>query len=838
MDNLYQDLRYALRTLAKAPAFTLIVVLTLALGIGANAAIFTLMDQVLLRTLPVKEPERLVVLDAPGPNSGSTHNNSNTLTPISHPMFTDLRDKATVFDGVLARCAAPIHLGVQGQTEQVEGELVSGTFFDVLGVGPAVGRLFTAEDDKKPGGHPVVVLTHGFWTRRFAADPRIVGQSVSINGQPFTVLGVSAAGFYGVEVGAPVDVFVPLAMQPLVIATFTADTLQNRRVRWLTPMARLKPGTTAAEAAAGVNVLYGQILQDELQQMSSKSERFRREFAKNKLVLLPGGRGTSELRGQSRTTLLVLMGMVGLVLLIACANVANLLLARATSRQKEVAMRLALGASRGRLVRQLLAESVVLSLLGGTAGLLVSFWTADVLLRADPDGNAVRAFSAEPDLRVAGFAFALSVLTGVVFGLVPAFQSTRPDVFPTLKSESGSVVGGTRPFRFRRGLVIAQVALSLLLLVGAGLFARSLHNLMTLDPGFEKGRLLTFGVDPSLNGYDEARQRAVVKQIQDEIAAEPGVASVSFCNIGFMTSSAWSSTVRVEGYVPKDDENMNPNLLAVGPGIFHTLGITLVAGRDVTDADAKGAPRVAVVNESFARYFFKDQDPVGRHFGFGRKSEGAELPITIVGLVRDGKVTSLKETAKRYVYMPYTQETDLGEMTFYVRTAGAVDPLAARVRKIVGSVDASLPVTNLKTMEAQIRQSLLVERLVASLSAAFGLLATLLAGLGLYGVMSYAVTLRTREIGIRMALGAERSRVLGLVLREVSLLTAIGFAFGLPGGYALGRLVEAQLFGLTARDPFTFAVATATLLAAALLAGYVPAARAARVDPMVALRYE
>jgi predicted permease len=485
----------------------------------------------------------------------------------------------------------------------------------------------------------------------------------------------------------------------------------------------------------------------------------------------------------------------------------------------------------------------VLSVLGGTAGLLVSFWTADVLLRADPDGNAVRAFSAEPDLRVAGFAFALSLLTGVVFGLVPALQSTRPDVFPTLKSESGSVLGGTRPFRFRKGLVVAQVALSLLLLVGAGLFTRSLYNLKNLDPGFERGRLLTFGVDPSLNGYDEARQQAVFKQIQDEISAEPGVLSASFSSIAFMTSSNWSSTVRVEGYVPKEEENMNPNLLAVGPGLFRTLGITLVSGRDIADSDTKDAPKVAVVNETFARYFFKDQDPVGRRFGFGRIHKGqiqdeTELPITIVGVVRDGKTASLKEPPKRYAYLPYTQERDVGGMTYYVRAGAAPDPLAARLRKIVAAVDPGLPVTELKTMETQISQSLFVERLVASLSAAFGLLATLLAGLGLYGVMSYAVTLRTREIGIRMALGAERSRVLGLVLREVSVLTAIGFAFGLPGGYALGRVVESQLFGLSARDPFTFAVAAATLLTAALLAGYVPAARAARVDPMVALRYE
>jgi predicted permease len=835
MSGLRTDIRLVLRTFLRNPAFAAIVVVTIALGSGANTAVFTLLDQVMLRPLPVERPERLVVLSGPGAFQGWTNRSSDLVTPLSHAMYLGLRERASVFEGVLAHFPTAMHLSAGGETENVSGDMVSGSFFEVLGVGPALGRLFGPDDDRVPSGHPVVVLGHRYFERRFGGDPGVVGRTVAVNNHPMTVVGVAPRGFDGIEVGASVDVYVPLAMQLEVQPTWGRE-LGEWRSRWLTCLARLRDGISREEAAAAANVAYRQLLREDLAHLKDASESLRTRFLQKSLELLPGGRGTSGLREQSGTPLVVLMGMVGLVLLIACANVASLLLARASARRKEMAVRVALGAGRGRLVREYLVESVALSLAGGLAGLVLAYWVGEALLRALPFEEAALTLSAAPDRRVGLFTLALSVLAGVVAGIVPAFRSSRSDVAAAVKGEAAAVVGGAGHFRLRKGLVVAQVSLSLLLLVGAGLFTRSLMNLRALDPGFRPERLYTFAVDPSLNGYDFVRRVDTLRRIQEELAAEPGVTAVSAAEVALMTDSRSSSTVSVEGYQPKEGEDMNPLFNSVAPGFFFTLGIPILEGRDLRPGDIQGAPRVAVVNDVFARHFFKGESAVGRRFGKGRGEHGHG--IEIVGVVRDGKAATLREEKRRFVYLPYTQVEDVAGLTFYVRSTAHLDAVGPRLRAAVRKVDATLPVTRLTTMSAQIGQSLFVERMVAALSAAFGLLAALLAAVGLYGVTSSAVTARTREIGLRMALGADRRGVLLLVLREVALLTGIGVAIGLPAGYGLGRLVESQLFGLTARDPLTFTGATAALLATALVAGLLPAARAARVDPMTALRCE
>ncbi len=834
MKGLGQDLKLALRVFWKNPAFAAIVVLTLALGSGANTAIFSLIDQVMLRALPVERPDRLVVISAPGPYSGWSEQDSDTVVPVSHPMFEGLRDKTGVFSGALAHAPAAVHLTVDGATEQARGDLVSGGFFQVLGLQPAHGRLFTPDDDRNPSAHPVVVLGHGFFERRFAGDPSVVGRSVVVNSHPMTIVGIAPKGFHGIEVGRVFDVYAPLAMQQELQPTW-GKRLADWRSRFLTVMARLDDGVSLPEAQAAANLTYAQLLQEDWAHIKGGSETFKTRFFKKTVTLMPGGRGTSGLRDESGTPLVVLMGMVGLVLLIACANVASLLLTRASSRSKETAVRLALGASRSRVVRLHLVESLLLSLAGGLVGLQLAYWVGEALIRSLPYADAVQTLKATPDLRVGLFTLALAVVAGVGFGLTPAIRASQADLTPALKNEAAAVVGGGG-YKLRKGLVVAQVALSLLLLIGAGLFTRSLMNLRALDPGFKPDRLYAFDVDPARSGQDFTQRVATLGRIQAELLGEPEVASASAAGVTLMSNSNSSSTVRVDGYQAKEGEDMNPNFNYVAPGFFETLGLPLVAGRDIAESDVLKAPQVAIVNEVFAKYYFKDENPVGRRFGLGRRGDG--YPVEIVGVVRDGKTASLREEARRFVYAPYMQEESIGGLTYYVRSKLDAGAVAARLRAAVARIDATLPVTELKTMQAQIGETLFVERMVAALSAAFGLLATLLAAIGLYGVMSYAVSQRTREIGLRIALGADRRSVLMLVLKEVAVLAALGIAIGLPGGFGLGKLIESQLFGMNARDPFTFLVATAALVATAFVAGLVPALRAARVDPMTALRYE
>jgi predicted permease len=833
MAMLLQDLRYALRTLRKSPLFTIVAVLSLALGIGANTAIFTLIHQLILELLPVKHPEELVLLTGRGEHYG----NNTGSNAISYPMYQDIRDKNQVFSGMFCKYGTTLSLSFEGRTELVSGELVSGNYFPVLGVGAAVGRVFTASDDLIQGGHPLAVLSYGFWKTRFGGSRNVIGTRILVDGYPLTIVGVSQAGFDGVEVGTSPQIRIPMMMKKEVTSGL-AYSLNDRRGRFAQVLGRLKPGMTIETARAGLQPLFHQILQMEVQEkdFAKTTESTRQQFLRMWMDVLPASKGRSDLRRQFTNPLWALMAIVGLVLLIACSNVANLLIARATARQKEIAVRLALGASRRRLVCQLLEESVLLSAAGGLAGLGLAVWMDRTLIGFLPLGVTPLTVSSVPDDRVLAFTFAVAVLTGLVFGLAPALQATRPELAGTLKDQAGSVVGGAA-VGLRKSLVVAQVSLSLLLLIGAGLFIQSLRNLRDLNPGFHTGNLLTFAMDPTLNGYQPERSLQFYRQLTERMNALPGVKSAALAVVQILDGNEWDSVVTVEGYTAKQGEWVDPHMQFVSPRFFETMGIPVLLGRDFRTQDDKGAPMVAIVNEKFARRYFGGANAIGRHVGMGG-NPGAKTDIEIVGVVKDTRYESLRDEIPYELYLAYRQMPFVNGMTAYLRTEADPENMFSLLRRTVREVDSNVPVYRMRTLEQQLDKSLMSERLLATLSAIFGCLATLLAAVGLYGVMAYMVARRTREIGIRMALGASSGSVVWLVMREVLLLAVVGLAIGLPAAWALTRLVETQLFGIQPADPLTMTVAAIGIASVATLAGYFPARRATGIDPMQALRWE
>ena len=833
MTTTLADLRLALRGLRRNPLFACVAILSLALGIGANTAIFTLTDQILLRKLPVAEPDQLVMLYQEG-----SHNGSNMGSRMhSYPLYQELQQRADPLAEVLCRRLTAASVSIDNRTERLIAEVVSGNFFPMLGVKPALGRVFSsAEDDQMYAGHPVVVLSHGYWVSRFARDPNVLGKKILVNDYPMTIVGVSAAGFSGIDPAQSPQIRVPVQMKPVMMPDWGWVHMDDRRTRWVQVFGRLKPGYTVESAQGPLQGLFTQIRGYEATLPAAKdwSPFSRDRFLKGRLQVVTAAMGYSGLRNDFSTALVVLMCMVGLVLLIACANVANLLIARGFMRQKEMAMRLSLGASRGRLIRQLLVEGLVLSFAGGIVGLgLAVFLTRGLLALVPSEGQPI-LISANPDPRILAFTLGLTFLTGIVFGLVPALRASRPDPWSTLKDTVGSIAGGSGAVFLRKGLVTAQVALSFLLLFGAGLFVKSLQNLQTTDTGVALDNLITFQLSPALNGYDNDKAVLFYRELLERLRTAPGVSSAALAAVPILAGDEWDSSMSVEGHTPRDGEDMQAFMNALSPGYFKTMKIPVIEGRDFTVMDAKETATVAIVNRRFAEHFFPGRSAVGKRFGRGGGPK-TKLTIEIIGVVADSLYEGPREGVRRQVFVPNWGKNSAA---FYVRTEERSGSAYNIVRNEVNRLDASMPVYGMKTLEAQLDETLLTDRLIAMLSAGFGLLATLLASIGLYGVMAFVVARRRKELGIRLALGAQPGIVIWLVMREVLLLLAIGLAVGIPAALALGRLVSTQLYGIQPHDP---AIAGATMLLLTLVsaaAGLIPAHRASRIDPILALRHE
>jgi predicted permease len=824
---MFTDIRYALRMLAKNPGFACVVIFTLALGIGANAAIFSLTDKVLLQSLPVVHPEQLAVI-----SSFDTKGGTRVEYSFSYPMYQNLRDKNDVFSGVIARGGTQMNVSYGDQTERVRGELVSGNFFDVLGVRPWAGRLFTQDDDLNPGAHPVAVLSYDFWQRRFGKDPNLIGKTILVNEYPLTVVGVTPPSFYGVNLSDNPDVRVPLMMTP-VFNGRPADRLKRWRLQWLTLMARRKASVTAEQAQASLSVLYRQLLEVEAQQLPPDTSAYdREEFLSQKIAVASGEQGFRHLQTELKTSLWLLFGATCAVLLILCANLANLMMARATVRAQETAVRLALGAGRLRLLRQWLTEGVVLALIGGVVGVVIALWIKSGLMAfipADFRANLSGPF----EWRLYAFILGVAILLGFAFSVAPALQAARQVFAPGLGLESRSVTSAGRLVSLRSGLILVQVTLSLPLLFTAALLIRTLQNLRAVDLGFAKENVLLASINPTLNGYSPERTTNFYKDLLTSTRALPGVRYASLASDSPLSGSWDRYGIVVEGYTPQQGERMGTDVTIVSPDYFKTLSLPLVAGRDFNDADRIGSPPVAIVSEKMAQYFFGSTNPLGKKIGLEKVPD-----ITIVGVVKDAQYVNLREDVRRHFYLSTTQEKALTGLTLHVKTETDPRGVAELLRGQLKSLDPHLSLYDIKTLTTEIDESLVQERLVTWLSSAFGLLATLLTALGLYGVLTFSVARRTREIGIRVALGAQRRDVFRLIMTRGVLLVGVGVLAGIGASIAFSRLLESLLFGVKANSVATLAGVSVGLIAVALVACWLPARRATRVDPLVAIRYE
>jgi predicted permease len=831
------NIKFALRTLFKTPFVTTIAVLSLAFGIGANTAIFSLFNQMLLKPLPVSRPHELVNLVAPDPKPGSQSCNQagDCDAVLSYPMFRDLEKATDVFAGLAAHRAFGANLSYQGQTQNGDGMFVSGSYFPTLGLSPTLGRLLGPGDDATVGGLPVAVLAYDYWQTRFGARPDVLNATIIVNGKSLTIVGVAPAGFTGTTLGSQPRVFVPITMRGLLDNNF--DGFDNRLNYWAYAFGRLAPGMTIDTARTALQPKYRAIINEvEAPLQRGMSDATMERFRNKPLLLEPGQRGQSSVHEEASTPLQILFGVTAIVLLIACANIANLLLARSAARAGEMAVRLSIGASRAKLIGQLLLESCLLAVIGGAGGLVVAMWTMRIIGALLP-AEASATLSFELEWPVMAFAAALSLVTGVLFGLFPAIHSTRPDLATTLKGTAGQPSGGRSATYFRGGLVVGQMALSMALLAAAGLFIKSLYNVSQVDLGLKLDNIVTFSVSPELNGYTPERSKILFEQLEQALTSQPGVTGVTASMVPLLAGSNWGTDVRVQGFESGPDINSNSRFNAVGPAYFSTLGIPVLSGREFVESDRLGGRQVVVVNEAFAEKFKLGRDAVGKLMARSGRTNG-ELDMEIVGLVQNAKYSEVKAVVPPLFFTPYKQDERIGYMSFYVRTDASPEALLRTIPTVVASLDGNLPVEEIRTMPQQVKENVFLDRMISTLSAAFAALATILAAIGLYGVLAYTVTQRTREFGLRMALGADGANVRRLVLRQVGVMAAIGGVIGLALAIWIGRQAESQLYEVKGSDPIVFAAAFVLLGVVALAAGIIPAQRASKVNPMRALRWE